>query len=590
MRAAWQGVRIGVAVVAVWTAAALGGGVAPAAAAPSPIGAHSMLQLDDPPSFMATMFSEAAAMGASTIRLDIAPALVFRQPLLPADFSGLDEVMALAARYHLRVVGDLMTVPDWLADCPTPEPPDAERCATNDLGAYGSVIGQIVAHADPVIHDWEIWNEPDSGDFFHGTPEQYARMLRAAHDAITAVDPRAHVLLGGISGTAGKAWLARVLSVPGADAAHAFDIANVHERGRLDALADAISGWRRFFADHGFTGPLWVTEHGYPSDPTFQSDPAYASGAPAQAAYLTASVPTLLDAGAAEVLVTERDNLGGPFASEGIIGGTVADPPPSDPQVIEKPAFGAMRTLIGCYEELDHDCPAAAPAARPAAAVLPVTGVGAASQVTVTVSDPGTEPLALGAAVLLDPSPGPSPLTLEQDGCAGLILEPDETCTARVRFAPATFGSRTVTLRLTSDQGTLDVPVSATSPSVSSLRVSPRLRAGGAGAGPEQMILTVFNPLSGPVRVSSARVSGRRLVIISDRCRRARLAPRTSCTVTVLWRPRAPGTGRATVILHGDGRALIVRLRPRAPATGHGSPGVRSFRAPRGPRTVPGPR
>ena len=48
-----------------------------ARAASDPIGAHSMLQLNDPPSFMDAMFAQAAAMHASAIRLDVAPALIF---------------------------------------------------------------------------------------------------------------------------------------------------------------------------------------------------------------------------------------------------------------------------------------------------------------------------------------------------------------------------------------------------------------------------------------------------------------------------------------------------------------------------------
>ncbi len=325
------------AAVAAVAVAAVGSGFAQAA--PSPIGAHSMLQLDDPPSFMRAMFAEAAAMGASTIRLDVAPALVFAQGPSDPDWSGLDEVMTLSQRYGLSVVADLMTVPSWLADCPQPmSPADAARCATDDLAGYGSLISQIAAHADGVIRDWEVWNEPDSDQFFHGTPAQYAWMLRTARDAVKRIDPQAQVLLGGISQIAGSVWLSQVLAVSGPDAIHAFDIANVHERSTLAGLAGDIRAWRAFFAAAGFRGPLWVTEHGYPADPQFQYDPAFAGGAASQAGYLTASLPTLLDAGASQVFVTERDNLGGPFASEGVLGGDRAGPPGG-----RSPAGGASR-------------------------------------------------------------------------------------------------------------------------------------------------------------------------------------------------------------------------------------------------------
>ena len=69
-----------------------------------------------------------------------------------------------------------------------------------------------------------------------------------------------------------------------------------------------------------------MTETGYASDPADQEDPAFQgadsdSGLLSQAAYVTELVPTLLDAGVAKIFVTERDNLTGEAASEGLIGG-----------------------------------------------------------------------------------------------------------------------------------------------------------------------------------------------------------------------------------------------------------------------------
>src|SRR5947209_3402457 len=72
--------------------ALLGASAGAARAAESPIGAHSMLQLNSPYPYMQTVFAKAAAMHASAIRLDVAPALVFHDPLRPPDFTGLDEV------------------------------------------------------------------------------------------------------------------------------------------------------------------------------------------------------------------------------------------------------------------------------------------------------------------------------------------------------------------------------------------------------------------------------------------------------------------------------------------------------------------
>jgi hypothetical protein len=533
------------------------------------IGAHSMLQLNSPYGFVQDMFTEAVGMHASAIRLDVAPALVFTEPSQPPDFSGLDRVVGLAEQYHLRVIGDLFTIPWWIAACRS-STDDPTRCGTDDLADYRSMIAQIVARADPVIRDWEIWNEPDTASFFTGTPEQYARMLRVAHDAIKTIDPQANVLLGGISGVSGMSWLAQVFTVPGPDAEHAFDMANVHERGRLDALAGDVGAWKRFLAGYGFAGPLWVTEHGYPSDPSFQYDPAYASGLPSQAAFLTASIPTLLEAGAGAVFVTQRDNLGGEFASEGVLGGDVLDPPVPDPEPMERPAYASVRTIADCYSILGRDCLGPSPLARPVSLAIPATSPGSSTTSTVSVSDPGSGPLELGTAVLAGETPGS--MGVLYDGCSNQILEPDQTCTVAVSFRPVTGGDAIAHLQLPSDDGTLGVAIRAVAPSVSSLTslqlIRPMFVPTGAldrvGRRIKRLALGLINPLSASVQVAMPAVTGRNsrdFSIQSDRCAHARLAPGASCRLVVLFTPARPGTARAVLVLPGDGRPLFITLR-----------------------------
>jgi hypothetical protein len=496
--------------------------------------------------------------------------MVFANQSQSPDFSGLDELMALAQTYRLRVVADLLTIPAWLADCATPTF-DTSRCATADLPAYASVITQIVSRADPVIRDWEVWNEPNSASFFDGTPQQYAFMLRTAHDAIKAVDPAEDVLLGGISSIAGMGWVGQVFATPGADAAQAFDTANVHERGDLWSLAPDVAAWRRFLAADGFTGPLWVTEHGYPSDPAYQYDPGYTGGEGAQAAYLTASIPTLVDAGAAEVFVTERDNLGGQFASEGVLGGDVSDPPVADPEIVARPSFGVVQHIAECYETIGRDCPGARPAASPSAVTMAPVPPGRMSGRRVTVSDPGGEPILLGHATVAGPNAGG--LAVDRNGCAGQVLEPHQTCVVSVLFRPDAGGEAVGALELTSDQGPLDVPVSGAAPSLSSLRsleLPAKFMPTGAGDGvgyPQRWVLVLTNPLSAGAFIARASLSGpdaRRFRIPTDNCAHATLGPRRSCRLTVLFTPTRAGVARGQLTLRGAGVPLTAALRPVA--------------------------
>ena len=81
----------------------------------------------------------------------------------------------------------------------------------------------------------------------------------------------------------------------------------MHLRGPVGGLAHNLTDWRLVLARHGFSGPVWVTEHGYSADPAYQTDPAYVGGEPAQAAYMRRSLLSLAEVGADQVFVTLRD-------------------------------------------------------------------------------------------------------------------------------------------------------------------------------------------------------------------------------------------------------------------------------------------
>lgn len=558
----------------------LAGGMLAAASARSdvqapgenPIGVHSMLQLSYPPSFMETMFAEAVAVHATTLRLDVSPSEVFTAPLSEPDYTGLDEVVALAREYHIRVVADVSTIPWWLAACSGITDVFAlTRCATDDLGSWASVLGQIVTRADGAIADWEIWNEPNSPSVFNGSPAQYAWMLRTAYDTIKELDPSANVVLGGVSNAQATGWLAAVFATPEADAVHAFDVANLHERGPLDALAGDVRAFRAFLTGSGFTGPLWVTEHGYPSSSADQYDPSFGSGETSQAAYLRASIPTLLMSGANIVFVTERDNLAGPFASEGIIGGNVRDPPVAFPQIVEKSALGTVRDLGDCYEQLGRDCAGAAPAGSPSPLTVPVP-LGSVATASVTIHNPGPGPMQLGALTF---AAGSSPsITIAGDSCSTALIEPDESCAVMLRFADVTSGSATATLMVPSNNGELDVPVTAIATSVSKLsaRVSvvsftPSLAAADGVGYQQRSTLVLFNPLGAGVNVQRTLLSGpdaSSFVIASDSCAAHTIAAGAWCQVSLQVIPRRVGVAHAVLTLSGDGSPLAIPLSASA--------------------------
>jgi hypothetical protein len=304
----------------------------------APVSAHAMVHTCcTPPAMNERIFAEAKAMGARFIRVDVELAGIFDgggHSEDDPDWSRLDAVLELSHRHELPILGILLRPPG--------------SAPWTDPAAFGRLAGAVAAHARDTVTRWEILNEPDGAWAFDGTAEQYARMLRAAYDAIGARAPEAMVAMGGLMTPEDPAWLDRMLATPGADAAHAFDIANLHLRGHERALPGVMTAWRDRLAGHGFAGPVWVTEHGYPGDTAFQSDPAFRGGEPVQAAFLTESVLSLAEAGAAEVFVTLRDNLDGGFASEGVV--DIEDHAPFTPR--RKPSFAAVRRLVDRWDEL----------------------------------------------------------------------------------------------------------------------------------------------------------------------------------------------------------------------------------------------
>ena len=342
----------------------------------SPIGAHSMLYLNTPFGAKQAMFAQAAAMGASEIRLDVELSAVFPKAAQPPqqetigglpgllgpdplarppaeneaspepDWSELDQYMELAREYHLRVLADLMSTPSYMADCPPGTPVENfYLCPPKDPHAWGEEAGEIALHTRGVIDDFEIINEPDRPWAFIGSPAQYATVLAAAYDAIHAADPNARVALGGLgeAGPGGRQWMDAVLATPGVDAAQKFDIANVHVRVPVTQVARDVCVWKSYFASTGFEGPLWVTETGYPADPAEQTEPGYREGDSAQSRWLTNVIPAMLAAGSAKVFVTERDWGTGPYASEGVL--RTPNPLPSVPPIRRRPSFYAVQRL-----------------------------------------------------------------------------------------------------------------------------------------------------------------------------------------------------------------------------------------------------
>jgi hypothetical protein len=315
--------------------------VAPATAAPRPgsygarLGAHSMIYLNSTPAEQELAFRLTAAAGLRFLRMDFAAGQVF--PRGGEDFTAVDRVNALAARYGVEVLGVITSTPWYISVCPDGAVDPRCAPAPQHGATWRRMVAQIAQRASNVRF-WELGNEPDIGFGFIGPPADYARWAGLAADGIRSARPDAHIAVAGFARDAG--YILAALRDPTHPLIRTADIAGIHLRGTLRRMRARLARAIERFRGAGFKGALWVTETGYPSRPEYQRQPGFQGGPRDQARWLDRGLRSLVDRGAGAVFVALRDNpeLGAtsPFAYEGIV---------EWPGGRAKPAYRAVKRL-----------------------------------------------------------------------------------------------------------------------------------------------------------------------------------------------------------------------------------------------------
>jgi hypothetical protein len=195
---------------------------------------------------------------------------------IPTDFSELDRLVGLAVERRLTVFPEVLDAPGWDAQgysgavVTLPRSPAPYGAFVSALvSRYGSSGMFWPAHRSlprlPITM-WQIWNEPDLPAFWPAQPfaTRYVALLRAAHQAIKSRDPRAQVVLGGLTN---YSWidLARIYQVRGARPL--FDAVAAHPYTRTPAGVMTVLGYVRTVMNRaGDRGkPLIADEVGWPS-------------------------------------------------------------------------------------------------------------------------------------------------------------------------------------------------------------------------------------------------------------------------------------------------------------------------------------
>jgi hypothetical protein len=179
-------------------------------------------------------FAPQAADGVSIERVDFGWSSIERAPGI-YDFSCPDAIVADAAASHIDVLPVLLDAPGFLTGRPRQIAPPEHASAiapfaaalVRRYGPGGTFWSQYPGLPRRPIRWWEIWNEPNLPLFWGSppNPRRYVKLLSAAHRAIVAVDPGAHILSAPLSPVAAPKLVAYLRGMYAAGA-----------RGKLDGF------------------------------------------------------------------------------------------------------------------------------------------------------------------------------------------------------------------------------------------------------------------------------------------------------------------------------------------------------------------
>jgi hypothetical protein len=205
------------------------------------------------------------------------------------DWARFDTLIDAAVAKNLKVLAVIGYSPAWASQGDT-----KGDGSTNDVPQTGKfapfVTAAVNRYKNRVTH-WEVWNEPNLGQFFEGTPNDYIqRVLVPGADAVHAACSACKVMGPGLASVGGQyaVWMDAVLGAakdkidivsghiyaafptPGGGAGTTSDsFFNKLESHRVVKLGNGIVvyegplSYKEVMDKHGVTKPFWLTETGY---------------------------------------------------------------------------------------------------------------------------------------------------------------------------------------------------------------------------------------------------------------------------------------------------------------------------------------
>ncbi|OGB22804.1 MAG: hypothetical protein A3I66_12910 [Burkholderiales bacterium RIFCSPLOWO2_02_FULL_57_36] len=179
------------------------------------------------------------------------------------NWTTLDTLVNDSVAHGVELVYVFGHVPQWASTNPSGncDGSTAGDCYAPQAQAWRDFVAQITDRYKGKIKYWELWNEPNAGNFWKGTHAQLVEMARNAYPIIK--NAGGTVLSPSPQGTSSHTWIDAYLSAGGGSY---LDIVTFHGYlyGAPETLGTLVSNIRAVQNKHGLSAkPLWDTEHSW---------------------------------------------------------------------------------------------------------------------------------------------------------------------------------------------------------------------------------------------------------------------------------------------------------------------------------------
>ncbi|GEM_PF-6683862 len=182
-------------------------------------------------------------------------------------WSNHDSLVLNAEKANVQILGILDYCALW-ASSASQGASNRDKYPPSNLSDWEDYVTQVVSRYKGRVSCWEVWNEPDSISFWHGTVSQYVDLLKKTYSAVKTIDPDA-LVIGCVTSGVNLKWIEDVLKT--SNGFKYMDGISIHPyvnrySPEEENLVTHIIQFRALIDKYGGGKRIWLSENGIRAD------------------------------------------------------------------------------------------------------------------------------------------------------------------------------------------------------------------------------------------------------------------------------------------------------------------------------------